>query len=71
MKVKIKKGSAKVFQKRWQVKIFLTENFWSAFVGTFVMEIKVCKSGEMVRDVIECNSSGDVVINYICVCMIN
>jgi len=34
------------------------------------MEIKVCKSGEMVRDVIECNSSGGVVINYICVYMI-
>jgi len=29
------------------------------------MEIKVCKSGEMVRDVIEYNSSGGVVINYI------
>jgi len=34
------------------------------------MEIKVCKSGEMVRDVIECKSSGGVVINYICVYMI-
>ena len=35
------------------------------------MEIKVCKNGEMDRDVIECNSSGGgVVINYICVYMI-
>ena len=34
------------------------------------MEIKVCKNGEMVRDVIECNTSGGVVINYICVYMI-
>jgi len=34
------------------------------------MEIKVCKNEEMVRDVIECNSSGGVVINYICVYMI-
>ena len=34
------------------------------------MDIKVCKSGEMVRDFIEYNSSGGVVINYICVYMI-
>jgi len=34
------------------------------------MEIKVCKNEEMVRDVIECNSSGGIDINYICVYMI-
>jgi len=34
------------------------------------MKIKVCKNGEMVRDVMVCNSSGGVVINYICVYMI-
>jgi len=28
------------------------------------MEITVCKNGEMVRDVIECNSSGGAVIIY-------
>jgi len=32
------------------------------------MEIKVCKGGEIVRD--DCNSSGGVVINYICLYMI-
>jgi len=49
---------------------FLNSEFFSVFFGAFGMEIKVCKSGEMVRDVIECNSSGGVVVNYICVYMI-
>jgi len=31
---------------------FLNSEFWSVFFGTFGMEIKVCKNGEVVRDVI-------------------
>jgi len=51
-----------------------SQNFFKAIFspvlfGTFGIEIKVYKNGEMIRDVIECNSSGGV-INYICVYMI-
>ena len=53
-----------------KIKNFQTANFWSVLFGTFGMEINVCENGEMVRDVIECNSSGGVIINYICVYMI-
>ena len=49
---------------------FLNSEFLVFIFGTFGMEIKVFKNGEMVRDVIVCNSSGGGVINYICVYMI-
>jgi len=49
---------------------FLKSEFLVCIFGTFGMEIKFSKNGEMVRDVIVCNSSGGVVINYICVYMI-
>ena len=49
---------------------FLNSEFLVCIFGTFRMEIKVCKNGEKFRDVIECNSSGGVVINYICVYVI-
>jgi len=49
---------------------FLNSEFLVCIFGTFVMEIKVCKNVEMVTDVIECNSSGGFVINYIFVYMI-
>ena len=67
MEVKIIKSSVEIFQKRWKVKTFKTAKFWSILFGTFRMKIKVCKSGEMVSDVIDCNSSSGVVINYICI----
>ena len=34
------------------------------------MEIKVCKSGKMVRGIIDCNSNEGVFINSICIHMI-
>jgi len=47
LEVKIEKSSVKIFQKKLQVKIFYTVNFWSVHFGTSGMEIKVCKSREM------------------------
>jgi len=70
VKVKIKKGTVKIFQKVGKSKFLKQRIFGMHFLVHFGMEIKVCTSGEMVRDVTECNSSGGVVINDICVYMI-
>jgi len=34
------------------------------------MKIEICRNREMVKDIVECNSSSGVVINYICIYMI-